>query len=82
MWRPRPAFRGDSHPNARALPVRDGMKTLGTFSACHRARSGWPSTGPCSGSGRWPPSSGHSAPAIPGLNRMDTFPLPLPVKVP
>ena len=27
-------------------------------------------------------SSGHSAPAIPGLNRMDTFPLPLPVKVP
>ena len=28
------------------------------------------------------PSSGHSAPAIPGLNRMDTFPLPLPVKVP
>ncbi len=24
----------------------------------------------------------HSAPAIPGLNRMDTFPLPLPVKVP
>ena len=29
-------------------------RTPGTYSTCHRARSGWPSTGPWSGSGRWP----------------------------
>ena len=39
---------------------------------------------PAPGSGRWPPmtaerpSSGHSAPAIAGLNRMDTFPAATP----
>ena len=27
----------------------------GTCSTCHPARSGWPSTGPWSGSGSWPP---------------------------
>ena len=93
---------GWSGPCWRACPPRSGgcscsgwwrscpPRTRGTCSTCHRARSGWPSTGPWPGSAPWPPmttmraeraSKGHSAPASRGLNKMGTSPLPLPVKV-